>query len=359
MSSYSQFSDFGSVGGFDYGVPVIRSTSFLGTLTYDFNAGQSGCWEISDTPSFAVGFADPYANTAASPLLISRYDFNTKIGKLFKLPKTYAISNPVRPILANPITKGILMQNPGVDSTGATVYRSDNYSTWTSIGVSAIAAPILITQGDFGGWFDGTNFAFPSQVSAYYTSDGVNYTDTGLGNQSQYVFFPGNNRSAYSGYFFAYINTPSQGYTYRTTVNGSTTQVLGYQLVAMSRNGRYIARTLLSNNQLQYSTDGGASWSVFTNQGPFGAGGGVGQANPVVAGDNGEFFIVGSNGQVFGYKFATNEWLLVALLPDAVNFGSTGITAPQKAIGTNQVLCHLATNTPRRYLVADFPKNQW
>ena len=298
MSLLSDFGDNGFVGGVDCGMQFLRMQCI--TAPPVFSACWRGSFDFKNTGSYIVQYADtqPAATTGTIP--VHKFDFENKTSILYTGQNRSAASNNGRNIVANPITGFWMIFNPGfasvkfyqtLDGTNYTLTDNDNIlGAWYGGAFSPA-------------YYDGTTFAYIDVNNRFvYTTNGTTWT-TGGAIASMQPFFPKNNYSFYSGYWF---HVSSVGYGYRTSVTGSSTNVAGYVLTSISPNGRYVMRRNTTSRAEEYSTDGGASWSSFPST-PFAQSGGEYSAH--IASDSGQFFCMSYYGvYVWCYDFSSSVW---------------------------------------------------
>lgn len=320
MSLLSDFGSLGFIAGVDCGLQYLRPIA-ISSPSINSNSGQYLGVECKDDISFTVQYAEPRPDNATGWVGIFKNEFSNK--------KSYYIPGPSRAgdttlgklILGNPITGGWIIDNPGIQGGGVSqIYQTaDNGSTYSTIpGATTTLKTAVYDTYKTGGWFDGTTFAFLGvNNTMYYTTNGTTWSTASTGGQSPP--WPKNCRSAFSGYWFVHITSPSEGYTYRTSVNGTVTQVLGYRITSMSSNGRYVTRSNISTRSEEYSTDGGASWTTFPTQsfaGTFTGSGSVGyQVAKRATSDTGQFFIKTYHNLIFIYDSSASQWVATASLP--------------------------------------------
>lgn len=305
MSLLSSFSADGYAGGLPGN--ILRRRVIAGNIT-SFSAinNQLGLM-ISDTPT-AICYKEDRTNATSVRTAFHYTDLTTG--------KTIITLGPVKTtapgydtsLLINPINGGIITLSPSDFNIG--LQQSLDYgATWTTIYASANAAPDPCDFGNFSaGWYNGTTFVVKgSDASSSFCRQTTNGTTfTALTQQFGKGAVPGNNYSSYSGYWF-HVDPATQNYRYRTTLTGSDTTVTGYFLMGMSINGRYLTRINQSTRELEYSNDGGSSWSAFATASyiPFTS---ASQYPAAINSNDGTFWLVGSNGLCYYYDFSASKW---------------------------------------------------
>lgn len=349
MTIFSQFTDTGRIGTLNNSQlrQIIVSTSFeqSGQLPTSFS------YTCSDTPTALVYHSEITSNTTG---FIHFYYTDLTTGKtiITRGPSKTAAGSVGSGIIVNPINGGIIRRDPTNGSTN--LFQSLDYgATWTSLGFGTSIFGANIQAGG-GGWFDGTNFAFCNTTgSSHFTTNG-----TGFSTQPTVFYGPvvsGNNRSAFSGYYFS-ADPSGTSYRYRTTFNGADTTVSGFLFKGMSRNGRYCMRVNTSTNEIQYSNDGGASWSAMSLSS-------LNAANAYdnlsyLPSDDGTFYIAFSMGNTYYYDFSTSKWTST-FGPDPIWSFAGNADMVRGAVGTNECLFRFITtssNTIRGVAIMDFPK---
>lgn len=307
MSNFSQFDALGYIGsspGIGYRSRLLFSSS---AQSASFFSGSFG-FEIKDKPRYVV-FKDDLDVSNGSAIPVNFHYIDTLTGQVRitnnSQKTTGGTSTPSQWI--NPINGAIMTVNlTGADGN---VWQSTNFgASFTDLGIGDGGAQPYNDGRLYGGWYDGTNFIFGyGGGSCWFTTNGTSFSAQSPA--FDYAQFPGNNYSSYSGRYYSYSSSGT-GYKFRTSRTGADTFVSGYNVVAMSRNGRYLMRHDTTPT-LQYSTDGGASWSSFANT-PFAvsvAPNYLSQTACCIASDSGDFWITTDNLNTFKYSFSESRWI--------------------------------------------------
>ena len=307
MSTFSQFDANGYIGG-SPGL-LYRSRALFR------NSGDSPTFimqcfgiEVKDKPRYLF-YRDDYAYNSSNSVPVYYHYFDALTGqtRVTANNQKTAGSQSIVDMFINPINGAIMSSH--VTGPNSNLFQSTDYgANFTDLGFSSGGWNTLVGNETSGAWYDGTNFIVGTGGGSYFTTDGTSFSA-----QSPAMDRPnlaGNNYSSYSGRYYS-GNLSNLGYQYRTSRTGSDTLVSGYNLVAMSRNGRYLIRNDFSTPSLQYSTDGGLSWSTFSNT-PFLF---TNQlyyftySGRCLASDTGEFTIISSRGMVYTYSFSEGRWI--------------------------------------------------
>lgn len=340
---FSSFGDYSFDSGLNLGLKTLKTS---GLFDIDWNTaggGYYGSFQPVDDIQHGVMYTDSDVTTAPGYISVKKLDVPNKRIQYIQGPsRTFTSATGRRP-LANPFISngnGWLINNPGIASTGLNVYQTTDGGASYGLASGVPAANIREANNLrwlTASWFDGTTFAFLNTASSLIsTTDGVNFTSNG-GGYGVYGYFGTNNRSSYSGYWFAYESGSS--YSYRTSLLGSKTTVSGYILIGMSPNGRHLVRCNTSTYYLERSTDGGASWAGLSETMHYG----TASARACVD-NNGNIFMCTLGGCFYNYNFTLNKWVMVAYAPfDAGSSGNAYIELPQviKLGGVECMASHL------------------
>lgn len=350
MSILSQFTDTGRIGTLNNVQlrEVILTTGFENSGS----ALSAYSYSISDSPT-ALVYASELTGSGAGGYYITFYYTDLTTGKtiITRGPLKTATGSQQNMVL-NPINGGIIRRDPTNATT--TLFQSLDYgATWSSLGFGTGVNLGAVSYAG-GGWYDGTNFAFNTNSSiTYTTTNGTSFSRASADFTGLCV--PGNNRSAYSGYYFSQNGST---YYYRTSIGGSDTSVAGYYLRGMSRNGRYLMRINSTTYEIQYSNDGGASWSAFSlsslaSQGYY-------DQISYLPSDDGTFYIGFYSGPTYYYDFSTSKWTSTMGSYPSSNYFSDGLVQMTRgAVGTKECIfrgINAINGTVRGVSIADFPR---
>lgn len=315
MSLLSDFGDFSNGASLNINVQTLRAVAVFATTADSNSGGYTTSPDIKqgNNIQYFVQYADGAVTESTGNVSIIKYNKPSKRIEHIQGPSRGFVSGNSRVIVMNPFISngnGWLIVNPGIASTGSATYTTtDNGSTYnipTGFAVNNITSAAN-SYFSGGGWFDGTTFAvISSNTNLGSTTDGINWVNNGA-SYGVSPWFPGNNVSAYSGYWFARL-TGGNSYSYRTGPTATPTTVSSYRLLAMSPGGRYMQRWNTSSYSHEYSNDGGSSWTSFpskiTSYLPYGC----------FCTDDGGFFATGYYGNVYCFSFSLNKWILVAVI---------------------------------------------
>lgn len=350
MSLLSQFDGLGYVGKFPQ--TVIRSVGFLSHVGGPLNSVMG--LEVSDTPSRFV--IDTDSSSSSNPSHYFNYfTFSDKKSVIVQAPNK-TTTGSARSVVINPINGGILRRDP-TNATANIQQSLDKGATWSTVFSGNSVGYYEFSQQSnqlCGGWFDGTTFAVTNLSNTYSTTDGTSFSTVSPAFNG-IPSFPGNNRSAYSGYYFS---TSSPNYAYRTTLTGSDTTISGYVPYCMSANGRYLIRYNSATYAKEYSTDGGASWSAFTNDW-YDISANVAPGNIWwFASNDGIFWGFAASGGLFYYDFSASRWTEIGNSPFS-NYNCK-YAIPINLAGQGEVLLQLNFSSQSQYFATwaftDMPK---